>query len=128
VGATFRWAAIVLAAVSLPSCTRPQGDLAENTSHAGLGATVSSFDTDPYWQEIQRNSEQRSKTCEPGHLKVGMGWSEVTKLCPGSPDSRVVSTTALGESIVLMYKHYPGPTFVYTLNGKVTSVQMLEGN
>jgi hypothetical protein len=78
-------------------------------------------------KEGRKTFEQRNKTCNPTYLEVGMGWRDVERFCPGSPDRRITSGTTSGESIMLEYKHYPGPTHVHVLNGKVISVQMLEG-
>jgi hypothetical protein len=80
---------------------------------------------DPSLREDQTNAEQRSKTCNPTYLKVGMGWNEVERFCPGSPRRRVVSATTAGDSVMLVYT--PGPTYVQSLNDKVISVQRLEG-
>ena len=82
---------------------------------------------DPYLEEMQRNSELRTQTCNAKHLKVGMGWPEVVKFCPGLADRRIVTHGVAGEVVMIVYKHYPGPTTVMLENGKVRSVQLMEG-
>ena len=82
---------------------------------------------DPYIVEMQKNSALRQETCNAKHLKVGMGWRQIEKFCPGSPDQRVVTNGIGGETTMVVYKHYPGPTTVIVQNGSVSSVQLMEG-
>lgn len=82
---------------------------------------------DPYLVEMERNSKLRTETCNAKHLRVGMGWPEVVKFCPGLADRRIVTNGVTGEIVMIVYKHYPGPTTVILENGRVRSVQLMEG-
>jgi hypothetical protein len=107
----------------LQSCVMAPKDDTSAVIDAFVQSHNQRLENDPAY----KNAEQRRKTCDPAHLKPGMGWDEVKKFCPGAPDRRVVSSATLGESVMLVYEQAPTQTYVYSSNGIVTSVRLLQG-